>query len=110
MLKEIRSSGSRCVWVGPPDAARKPFASNLTQGVREVRQLVENNNCVFIDSTKVTKYPGGRNDGIHYGAKESAEWGGKVAAEIQKHLPNLAPQETKFSSEKSKETTAPAIQ
>jgi len=37
MLKEIRSSGSRCVWVGPPDAARKPFASNLTQGVREVR-------------------------------------------------------------------------
>ena len=89
MLNQIQEAKSRCIWVGPPDAAKQPFKKNLEQGVKEIRALVEKRGCLFIDSSKITQYPANKSDGIHYGPKEATEWGKKVTGEIDKSLSTL---------------------
>ncbi|MFV8257997.1 SGNH/GDSL hydrolase family protein [Bdellovibrio bacteriovorus] len=84
MMKQINAAGSACIWVGPPDLKKDPFKKNLELGVKELKSWADANNCQFIDSTKLTKYPGGKTDGIHYGPKDSAAWGEAVVKEISK--------------------------
>ncbi|AHZ84919.1 hypothetical protein Bb109J_c2226 [Bdellovibrio bacteriovorus] len=84
MMKQINAAGSACIWVGPPDLKKDPFKKNLELGVKELKSWADANNCQFIDSTKLTKYPGGKSDGIHYGPKDSAAWGEAVVKEISK--------------------------
>ncbi|MGE9743995.1 hypothetical protein [Bdellovibrio bacteriovorus] len=84
MMKQINAAGSACIWVGPPDLKKDPFKKNLELGVKELKSWADANNCQFIDSTKLTKYPGGKSDGIHYGPKDSAAWGESVVKEIGK--------------------------
>lgn len=82
MMKAIRAQGSECVWVGPPDLAKAPFSKNLQSGVEVLKTLAEKNQCHFIDSTKLTQYPAGKSDGIHYGPNDSAKWGRSVIEKI----------------------------
>lgn len=82
MLAEIKAAHSKCVWVGPPDVAKNPFKQNLAEGVKEMRELVEKNGCMYIDSTKMTSYPSSNKDGIHYGPQDAAAWGEKVTKAI----------------------------
>lgn len=83
MMKAIRAQGSECVWVGPPDLAKAPFSKNLQSGVETIKALAEKNQCHFIDSTKLTQYPSGKSDGIHYGPNDSAKWGQAVVEKIK---------------------------
>ncbi|UXR63208.1 SGNH/GDSL hydrolase family protein [Bdellovibrio bacteriovorus] len=93
MMKAIRAQGSECVWVGPPDLAKTPFSKNLQSGVATIKALADKNQCHFIDSTKLTQYPSGKSDGIHYGPGDSANWGKAVIEKI-KGLNLKAPQRT----------------
>ncbi|MBO9667413.1 MAG: SGNH/GDSL hydrolase family protein [Bdellovibrio sp.] len=83
MLNEIAKSKSQCVWVGPPDLAKNPFKANLAEGNKALKKLVQKNNCIYVDSTTLTKYQEGTSDGLHYGPKDSAKWGIAVAKKIE---------------------------
>ncbi|WP_210415695.1 SGNH/GDSL hydrolase family protein [Bdellovibrio sp. ZAP7] len=89
MLDTIKKNDSECIWIGPPDTGNKTLKLNLADGVKEIKALVEKANCAFVDSSELTKYPAGKSDGIHYGPKDSAEWGKKVVAKIEK-LPQVS--------------------
>lgn len=84
LMDSIKKANSECVWIGPPDNDKKPFSTNLAQGVVAFRAAAEKNGCKFIDSTKYTKYPKGKSDGIHYGPKDSKAWGEGVVKELAK--------------------------
>ncbi len=83
MLKSIQAQKSQCVWVGPPDLLKNPFKANLELGIKKLKELTAKYNCSFVDSRKVTKYPSGKNDGIHYGQQDSARWGQYVVEELK---------------------------
>ena len=83
MMKAIRAQGSECVWVGPPDLAKAPFSKNLQTGVETIKALAVKNQCHYIDSTKLTQYPAGKSDGIHYSPNDSAKWGQAVVEKIK---------------------------
>lgn len=82
MLENIQKSNSQCVWIGPPDLDKKPFSSNLPEGVRAFKAAAQKYNCKYIDSTRHTQYPKGKSDGIHYGAKDSKAWGDAIVKEL----------------------------
>ena len=89
MLSQVAQSGSQCVWVGPPDADKQPFKKNLSAGVSELRILAEKYNCLFVDSSQMTKYKEGTSDGIHYGNSEAKAWGERVTAELKLKLQSV---------------------
>lgn len=101
MMKQIKAAGSACIWVGPPDLKKNPFKSNLQAGVKQLKSWAAENDCHFIDSTKLTQYPGGKSDGIHYGPKDSAAWGESVIKEIQKL--KIAPATAKAAAAETKQ-------
>jgi len=78
MIQHARKGGSQCVWIGPPDLARDPFKKNLLKGIAEIKTIVEKNDCIYIDSARLTKYPQGNSDGIHYGPQDATKWGEAV--------------------------------
>ncbi len=89
MLETVKKNNSECIWIGPPDEGNKNLKANLSAGVKAIKALVEKNDCAFIDSSTLTKYPVGKGDGIHYGPQDSADWGKKVVAKMEK-LPQVS--------------------
>lgn len=85
MILQAKKQGADCVWVGPPDLRRNPFKANLEKGIEAIKTVVEKNKCRFVDSTKLTKYPSGKTDGIHYGPSDSKKWGESVQNEFEKN-------------------------
>jgi hypothetical protein len=79
LLEDIRKSGTRCVWVGPPHMRR--FDSELRIFVPFLRSLVEKT-CTWIDSREFTSYPASGGDGIHYGTPALKPLAEKWAREI----------------------------
>jgi hypothetical protein len=110
MLSQVDNSGSRCIWIGPPDAGREAFKKNLERGVQEIRSLVEKHGCAFVDSSKLTSYPQNKADGIHYGPKDATEWAKKVNVEIEKSLPSLVKKSSSSSSSAQKVNSTEAQQ
>ncbi|MBV2167624.1 MAG: SGNH/GDSL hydrolase family protein [Bdellovibrio sp.] len=78
MIQYARKGGSQCVWIGPPDLARDPYKKNLPKGIAEIKAVVEKNDCIYIDSARLIKYPQGSSDGIHYGPQDATKWGEAV--------------------------------
>lgn len=88
MMKEIKDTGATCIWIGPPDANSKIVTKEKLKIVNDlIKDLSDKNDCHFIDSLKMTKFPKDSKEGIHYPPKLSAEWGEKISAEILKILP-----------------------
>lgn len=84
MMESIQKANSQCVWIGPPDLDKKPFSTNLNQGVHAFKAAATKHGCKYIDSTRHTKYPKGKSDGIHYSAKDSKAWGEAIAKDLAK--------------------------
>lgn len=66
MAMAIVNSGSKCIWIGPPQARNQPepelgrvFAA-LQAGVGQY--------CLLFDSRTATSYPASGGDGIHFGS------------------------------------------
>lgn len=78
MAMAIVSSGSKCIWIGPPNARIQPepelgrVFDALRRGVGQY--------CLLFDSRNVTAYPAAGGDGIHFntlgepGARIAEQW------------------------------------
>lgn len=88
MLDEVRKAKSKCIWIGPPNVSKPNLAANLAYGNKKIEALVKSQ-CVYIDSTKLTK-PVPEKDGMHYGARQAADWGIDTAEQIEQNLAKLS--------------------
>lgn len=66
LLSEIRALGSRCFWVLPPSMSR--FEKELP-ALEVFLQNEVGLDCEVFQSSKVTAYPKGEKDGVHYSSK-----------------------------------------
>lgn len=85
MMKSVSAENSLCIWIGPPDAQSKIVTKEKVVETNNLLiALSKSNNCHYVDSLKLTKFPANNKEGIHYPASLSSEWGEKVSAEILK--------------------------
>ncbi|WP_413294353.1 hypothetical protein ACLSU7_04460 [Bdellovibrio sp. HCB185ZH] len=90
LIGEVERLQSKCVWIGPPQLTKEPYASNLYSGVRTLKKIVSKSRCEFIDSTKYTRYKG--KDGLRYQVAAATKWGAQISRELDK-LGRPSPQE-----------------
>jgi hypothetical protein len=82
-MKVISEEKSLCIWIGPPDANSKIVTkAKLKETNLLLIDLAQKNNCHYIDSLLLTKFPTGDKEGIHYPPSLSADWGNKVSVQI----------------------------
>lgn len=87
MMNEINMENALCIWIGPPDANSKIVTKDKLAVVNKlIFELAAKNNCHFIDSLKLTKFPADSSEGIHYPPKLSAQWGEKLSLLIIDYL------------------------
>lgn len=83
MVKNIKNSGSRCYWIGPPDSRK--YRTERPRIYRLVNEAV-GSDCPIFDSLSVTSYPDVGGDGVHYWFKEgmpiAKKWADAVAADF----------------------------
>jgi hypothetical protein len=90
MMKAISDEKSICIWIGPPDANSKIVTKEkLRQTNLLLSDLAMKNNCHYIDSLELTKFPSKDKEGIHYSPDLSANWGAKVSAQILKIISEI---------------------
>lgn len=89
MMTAISNEGSKCIWIGPPDANSKVVTrARLKETNLLLSELAKKNNCDYIDSLKFTSFPAKNKEGIHYPPSLSAEWGEKVSVELLRLIKN----------------------
>ncbi|MBC7540477.1 MAG: SGNH/GDSL hydrolase family protein [Bacteriovorax sp.] len=90
MMKTINVDKSICIWIGPPDANSKIVTKEkLVETNQLLIELAKKNNCHYIDSLLLTKFPSNEKEGIHYSPSLSAEWGSKVSIQILNIIANI---------------------
>lgn len=90
MMKAIADEGSKCIWIGPPDANSKVVTRARLKETNDLLiELSKANNCQYIDSLKLTSFPAANKEGIHYPNSLSAEWGEKVSKLLLGIIPTL---------------------
>ena len=84
-MKAIKEENSECIWIGPPDANSKSVPREKLKETNDLLiKLAAKNNCHYIDSLVLTKFPSSSKEGIHYPSGLSAEWGEKVSIQLLK--------------------------
>ncbi|WP_413578293.1 SGNH/GDSL hydrolase family protein [Bdellovibrio sp. HCB290] len=82
MVAEVGKVASRCIWIGPPQIKKQPYAANLQEGVRLLEGILKKRRCEFIDSTKFSKYHG--KNGLDYQVAAGTNWGAAVSKVVEK--------------------------
>ncbi len=87
LIQQVRGSGSRCVWVGPP-RAKVSFisAERYQQFIANLQRTVNSNSCFYIDSSLKTDAKDTHQDGIHYQSAPARAWGTSVVREVYQLL------------------------
>lgn len=84
LLSDVKATGARCAWIGPPDMRR--FRAELPSLVSLIQKEVSST-CLYLDSRNYTTYSETGGDGIHYETPElrkiSQKWAEAVTARIQ---------------------------
>jgi hypothetical protein len=84
LLKEIDSTGAKCLWVSPPDSRKYREERKLL--VARLEKLV-NARCQWFDSLQHTRYPESGGDGVHYSTSSlipvAREWASQVHRVIE---------------------------
>lgn len=65
LLKLVRDSRARCVWLAPPHS-RRMIRSCFDQRYEKIKQWAEEAGCEFVDSRSLATYPSQGGDGLHY--------------------------------------------
>jgi hypothetical protein len=79
MMQAIRSAGSQCIWIGPPDADSKVVTrAKLTVTNEMIRSEAKSEGCSFIDTLSFTHYTSKLGDGIHPGPQLAEDWADEV--------------------------------
>lgn len=85
VMTAIKKENSVCIWIGPPDANSKIVTkAKLKETNQLLIDMAKNNNCHYIDSLRITKFPSENKEGIHYPPSLSAQWGEEISAQILK--------------------------
>ncbi|WP_413561049.1 hypothetical protein [Bdellovibrio sp. HCB209] len=82
ILLEVEKARSKCIWIGPPQIKKEPYASNYSEGVKLLKKWVTKNRCDFVDSSQFSKYKG--KGGIEYQVAAGTRWASAVIREIDK--------------------------
>jgi hypothetical protein len=83
IMELISKSGSKCIWIGPPDANSKIVPDERLKIVNDyLVSLSAKWNCTYVDSLSKTSFPVESKEGIHYPPKHAEAWGKKVAEEL----------------------------
>lgn len=83
VMKAINDEGSKCIWIGPPDANSKVVTKEKLKTTNLLLlAMAAQNNCYYIDSLSLTTFPPESKEGIHYPPSLSAAWGEKVSAQL----------------------------
>ncbi|MBL7716238.1 MAG: SGNH/GDSL hydrolase family protein [Bdellovibrionales bacterium] len=84
LLDQVKSLGARCYWILPPSMAK--FAKELPS-LESFLVAEVSKDCEVFQSSKVTVYPAGIKDGIHYSSKKMTPagqaWGDSVFAALK---------------------------
>jgi hypothetical protein len=86
LIGEIGKTGSRCIWIGPPQADSQIFTiKNYNEFTTQLKKTVESQNCKFIDSGDKTDRANLSASGgwIHYACPSATLWANKVIEEIK---------------------------
>jgi hypothetical protein len=79
LLKDIDSTGAKCLWVSPPDSRKYREQRKLL--VARLEKLVSAR-CQWFDSLQFTRYPDTGGDGVHYSTSTmipiAKEWATQV--------------------------------
>jgi hypothetical protein len=79
LLKDIDSTGAKCLWVSPPDSRKYREQRKLL--VARLEKLVSAR-CQWFDSLQFTRYPDTGGDGVHYSTSNmipiAKEWASQV--------------------------------
>ena len=67
MMNDIRSTGADCFWILPPDM--RQFRTEIPRLNRLVKS-VAGEECRYLESASITRYPVTGGDGIHYWSAE----------------------------------------
>lgn len=65
MISLVREHLANCIWIGPPNGHARP-QPRFGEFYKVLKESVEKDSCVFIDSRPHTSYPSGKGDGIHF--------------------------------------------
>jgi hypothetical protein len=87
LVSEITSTGSHCIWIGPPQAAlaTQPV-DKYEKFVADLGRVAEQHNCRFIDSNPLSdrKYVLKRDrEGTHYQSAGEIAWAEKVWVRLE---------------------------
>ena len=83
MMLKIKDENSKCIWIGPPDANSKIVTKEKLKETNQLlSKLAKKNNCYYIDSLLLTKFPKNEKEGIHYSPSLSASWGEKLSLNL----------------------------
>ncbi len=83
IMELIKNSGSKCVWIGPPDANSAVVPDERLKIVSDYLISISAKwDCSYIDSLKLTSFPVESKEGIHYPPKHAEAWGIKVVEEL----------------------------
>jgi hypothetical protein len=87
LIRLIKKERSQCLWIGPPDAYSKVVTTqNLKIVSKTIAKIASEEECIYIDSLKLTSFPRINKEGIHYPNKISQEWAYKVIELFPKDL------------------------
>jgi hypothetical protein len=79
LLKDIDSTGAKCLWVSPPDSRK--YREERKSLVARLEKLVSAR-CQWFDSLQHTRYPDAGGDGVHYSTADlipiAREWAKQV--------------------------------
>lgn len=79
---QVRTAGSRCVWIGPPQVAlRTRTAEDFTRFSNDLGRVVRRAGCDYVDSNPLSdrRYVAPRDsEGIHYQPTGEKAWQAKV--------------------------------
>jgi len=84
LMHEIRASGSRCIWIGPPDADSLIVTREklkITDEMLKTEALAQG--CFYVDTLSFTSFPPGPGDGIHPSPELSEQWANEVLERIR---------------------------
>lgn len=102
LIRQTKAAGSRCIWIGPPQASTRFMSVNqYNLFVSRLQETVTTNGCEFIDSSTRTDRANTEGDsmGLHYGCGSATSWANSINSTLSALLgtPTASPQDAEES-------------
>jgi hypothetical protein len=81
MIDELKRAKSRCIWIGPPKSGK--FSDAAVEKANEMLQREAAGYCDMVWSSRITKYPQGYMDGVHYDPIAAKAWADRAFEDVR---------------------------